>query len=136
MKLDWKWIAIGAVIMLALSIVAGLATGLILRPQLAGVTEIEDISLSNGQIALISLINFLAFVIGGFIVGRRSAGRTILEPGISAALAVVVLVLVSGGLSLANIVAGALVPFLAGVLGGWLGERSQMATGNVRHARS
>ena len=136
MKLDWKWIAIGAVIMLALSIVAGLATGMILRPQLASVTEIEDISLSNGQIALVSLINFLAFVIGGFIVGRRSAGRTILEPGISAALAVVVLVLVSGGLSLANIVAGALVPFLAGILGGWLGERSQMASGSVRHARS
>ena len=136
MKLDWKWIAIGAVIMLALSIVAGLATGLVLRTQLDGATEIEDVALrlSNGQIALISLMNFLAFVIGGYIVGRQSAGRTILEPGISAALAVVVLVVVSGGFSLANIVAGALVPFLAGILGGWLGERHQMATGTIRQA--
>ena len=30
------------------------------------------------------LINVLAFLIGGFIVGIKSAGRTIIEPGISA----------------------------------------------------
>ena len=31
-------------------------------------------------------LNILAFAIGGFIVGLKSAGRTILEPGISAAV--------------------------------------------------
>ena len=70
-------------------------------------------------------MNFLSFLIGGFIVGVKSAGRTILEPGISAALAVVLALLISSNFSLMNILAGGLIPFAAGVLGGWLGERRQ-----------
>ena len=62
---------------------------------------------------------------GGFIVGLKSAGRTILEPGISAAIAVIIALLISGNFGLLNIIAGGLVPFIAGVLGGWLGERRQ-----------
>jgi hypothetical protein len=65
----------------------------------------------------------LAFVIGGYIVGLKSVGRTILEPGISAAVAVVVGLLFVGAFSVVNVIAGGLVPFLAGLLGGWLGER-------------
>ena len=33
-KLDWKWIAIGVVIMVVLNLVAGLLLGLVLSPQL------------------------------------------------------------------------------------------------------
>ncbi len=71
------------------------------------------------------MLNFLAFALGGFIVGVKSAGRTILEPGISAALAVLIALLISGNFSVVNLIVGGLVPFLAGVLGGWLGERRQ-----------
>ena len=78
-----------------------------------------------GLIALAAVINFLAFAIGGFIVGLKSAGRTILEPGISAAIAVLIALLISGNFSFGNIIAGGLVPFAAGVLGGWLGEKRQ-----------
>jgi hypothetical protein len=123
--LDWKWIGIGVVVMLVLNLLAGLILGLVLAPQLEAVTSPEDVQLSGGQVLLAAVLNFLAFAIGGFIVGIKSAGRTILEPGISAAIAVVIALLISGNFGLVNLVAGGIVPFLAGVLGGWLGERRQ-----------
>jgi hypothetical protein len=123
--LDWKWIGIGVLVMLALNLVAGLILALFLGPQLEGVTSPEDVQLSGGQVVLAAVLNFMAFAIGGFIVGLKSAGRTILEPGISAAIAVVIALIISGNFTLANIIAGGIVPFLAGVLGGWLGERRQ-----------
>ena len=123
--LDWKWIGIGVLIMVALNLVAGLILGLFLGPQLEGVTSPEDLELSGGQVALAAVLNFLAFAIGGFIVGLKSTGRTILEPGISAAIAVVIALLIAGNFTIGNIIVGGIVPFLAGVLGGWLGERRQ-----------
>jgi hypothetical protein len=124
-KMDWKWIGIGVVVMVVLSLAAGLVLGLVLGSELEGVTSPEDVQLSGGQVALAAALNVLAFAIGGFIVGVKSAGRTILEPGISAAIAVVIALLISGNFTLGNIIAGGIVPFLAGVLGGWLGERRQ-----------
>lgn len=130
MTLDWKWIAIGVLIMLALSIAAGVILSLILGPQIPDPAAPEDISvgLSGGQMLTAAILNFLAFAIGGFIVGVQSTGRTILEPGISAAIAVVIALVISGNLTILNLIAGGLVPFLAGVLGGWLGERRQGTT--------
>jgi hypothetical protein len=125
MTLDWKWIGIGVVVMIVLNLVGGLVLGLVLGPQMEGVASPEDVQLSGGQIALAAVINVLAFAIGGFIVGLKSAGRTILEPGISAAIAVLIALLISGNFSILNIIAAGLIPFLAGVLGGWLGERRQ-----------
>jgi len=124
-NLDWKWIGIGVVIMIVLNLLAGLVLGLFLGSQLEAAASPEDIQLTGGQIVLAAILNFLAFAIGGFIVGLKSAGRTILEPGISAAIAVVIALLLSGNFSIVNIIAGGLVPFIAGVLGGWLGERRQ-----------
>jgi hypothetical protein len=111
--------------MIVLNLLGGVILGLFLAPQLEGATSPEDIQLSGGQIALAAVINFLAIAIGGFIVGIKSAGRTILEPGISAAIAVLIALLISGNFSIVNIIAGGIVPFIAGVLGGWLGERRQ-----------
>ena len=128
-NLDWKWIGIGILIMLALSVVAGIVLGMFLAPGLEGVTEVEDIRLSGGQMAVLAVVNFLVFMIGGFIVGLKSAGRTILEPGISAAAAVIIGLLIAGNFSFGNVIAGGLVPFLAGVLGGWIGEKRQEAAG-------
>jgi hypothetical protein len=124
-NLDWKWIGIGVVVMIVLNLVAGLILGLFLGAQMPEAASPADIQLSGGQVLLAAVLNFLAFAIGGFIVGLKSAGRTILEPGISAAIAVVIALLISGNFTLTNILAGGLVPFFAGVLGGWLGERRQ-----------
>ena len=131
MKLDWKWIGLGALIMIALSLVAGVVAGVLIGSAFSDVESIdqlEQISLSGGQIAVLALVNLLSFLIGGYIVGVKSAGRTILEPGISAAVAVVIVLGVGGGLTIANVLTGGLVPFLAGVFGGWLGERRQEAS--------
>ena len=130
-NLDWKWIGIGVAIMLLLSLVGGLLIGMLLGPALetaASPEDLETIQLSGGQIALAALINLLAFVIGGFIVGLKSAGRTILEPGISAAIAVLIGLLFSGAFTVGNLLLAGLVPFGAGNLGGWLGERRQQQT--------
>ncbi len=123
--LDWKWIGIGVVVMVVLNLVAGLLLGLVLGPQIEGVTSPEGVRLSGGQLTIAVVLNILAFAIGGFIVGVKSVGRTILEPGISAAIAVVIALVISGNFSIVNIIAGGLVPFVAGVLGGWFGERRQ-----------
>jgi len=127
MSLDWKWIGIGTLIMIALSIIAGIILVAILGSQLEGVTDPSEVQLTGGQIALVALLNFLAYAVGGFIVGIRSAGRTILEPAIAAAVAVAIALVISGNLSVVSLIAGGLVPFLAGLLGGWFGEKRQEA---------
>lgn len=124
-NLDWKWIGTGVLIMIALYILAGIVLGFFLRGDIGDATEVEEIRLTGGQMAALAIANFLVFVAGGFIVGLKSAGRTILEPGISAAVAVIIGLLMAGNFSLGNVVAAGLVPFLAGILGGWLGERRQ-----------
>ena len=124
--LDWKWIGIGVVVMIVLNLLGSLIMGLVLGSQLQNVNSPEAIQLSSGQIMLLVVTNFLAFAIGGVVVGLKSAGRTILEPGISATIAVVIALLISSNFSIVNVIAGGLVPFLAGVLGGWFGEQQQV----------
>ena len=127
---DWKWVGIGALIMLALSFIGGLLVSLVWGEELAAAAEgpTTDIALSGGQLAIFALISFLGFAIGGYIVGLRSAGRTILEPAVAAAVAVAVGLLITGNFSVGNLLAGAIVPFIAGLVGGWLGERRQGTT--------
>ena len=125
MNLDWKWIGIGTLIMIALSLVAGIILTFFVGSQLEGVTDPADVEFTNVQVGLAALLNFLTFAIGGYIVGIKSAGRTIVEPAIAAAVAVAIALVLSGNLSAVNLIAGGLVPFLAGLLGGWLGERRQ-----------
>lgn len=124
-RLDWKWIGLGVLIMVALNIVAGVLLALVLAPQLQGATSVGELELTGGQIAMAGIANLLIFLIGGFIVAIKSAGKTIIEPGISAAIAVLVGLLLSGNFSIGNLIAGGLVPFVAGVAGGWYGERRQ-----------
>jgi hypothetical protein len=134
-SLDWRWIGIGTAIMLGLSLVAGLLILPLLGATPAAPTDpaspVPGAPSYGGGLRLIlaALLSFLSFVVGGFIVGLRSAGRTILEPAISAAIAVALSLLLGGAFSLGNLLAGGLMPFLAGLLGGWLGERRQRSHG-------
>ena len=125
MNIDWKWIGLGTLIMLVLSIAAGVIFSVIAASALEGVTDPADVSLSGGQMALAGLLNVLAFAVGGYIVGLKSAGRTIWEPAIAAAVAVAFVLLLSGNFGLGNVIGAGLVPFLAGLGGGWLGEKRQ-----------
>ena len=124
-RLDWKWIGIGVLIMLALNIAAGMILTLVIGPSLEGVSSPQDLNLTSGLTLLVFVLNILTFVIAGFIVGLKSAGRSSLEPGISAAIAVIIGLVLSGNFTVAGVIVGGLIPFAAGVLGGWLGERRQ-----------
>ena len=128
--LDWRWIGIGVAIMFGLNLVASLILTLLLGdaiPSTATTPEEAAAALGAGRLLLGALISFASFAIGGYVVGVKSPGRTILEPGISAAIAVLIGLLLGGAFSLGNLLAGGLVPFLAGLLGGYLGERRQSA---------
>lgn len=127
-QLDWKWIGIGVVTMIVLNLMGGVLLGLLIFPQIAEVTDVRDISLTTGQMWLALFINVLSFLVGGFIVGIKSAGRTIIEPGISALIAVILVLVISQQFTAGDLIVGGLVPFAAGVLGGWLGERWQSST--------
>ena len=124
-NLDWRWIGIGVAIMLGLSFVAGLLSTLILGDQAAVVAEGGEVAIGGGRLFLLAVLSFVSFVLGGFIVGLKSPGRTILEPGISAAVAVLLSLLIAGSFSIGGVLAAGVVPFLGGLLGGWLGERQQ-----------
>lgn len=125
MNLDWKWIGLGVLIMLALNLVGGFIIAGFIGSQFEGVSNAADVQLTGRQMGLLALLNILTFAVGGFIVGVKSAGKTILEPAVAAAIAVAIVLLLSGNLSIGNVVAAGIVPFLAGLLGGWLGERRQ-----------
>ena len=128
--LDWRWIGIGVAIMFGLNFVASLILVLVMGdrvPSTAATPEEVVAGIGGGRLALGALISIAIIAIGGYLVGLRSPGRTILEPGISAAIAVLIGLILSGGLTLANLLVGGLVPFLAGLLGGYLGERRQSA---------
>ena len=132
---NWRWIAIGVAIMFGLNLVASLLLFLLLGdslPATAADPQEAAAALGGGRLALGALISIASFAIGGYIVGLKSPGRTILEPGVSAAIAVVIGLLLSGAFTLGNLLVGGLVPFLAGLLGGYLGERHQSrgATGS------
>jgi len=127
--LNWRWIGIGALIMFGLNLLAGL----LVVPLLGGAVPAvgadgvarPEVALGWGRLLLAAAVSFASFAVGGFIVAVRSSGRTVVEPGISAAIAVAVGLLAGGALTPSNLFAGAVVPFLAGLLGGWLGERRQ-----------
>ena len=126
--LDWRWIAIGVAIMFGLNLIASLILVPLIGDSVpATATNPQDAvaTLSGGQLALGALLSIASFTVGGYIVGWKSPGRTIVEPGISAAIAVIISLLLSGAFTLGNLLVGGLVPFLAGLLGGYLGERHQ-----------
>jgi hypothetical protein len=126
--LDWRWIAIGVAIMLGLSLVASLILALLIggdAPPATATPEEAAAALGGGRLALGALVSIASFAVGGYVVGLKSPGRTILEPGISAAIAVLIGLVLGGAFTVGNLLAGGLVPFLAGLLGGYLGERRQ-----------
>ncbi len=135
-RLDWRWVGIGAAIMFGLSFVASLIVVAMIGSDLpaAPATSADAAAtLGGGRLAIAALVSFGSFAVGGYIVGLKSPGRTILEPGISAAIAVALGLLIGGAFTLGNLLAGGVVPFLAGLLGAYLGERQQTSRGGLTH---
>jgi hypothetical protein len=105
------WVLGGAFIMFATNFVGGM---------IAGAAGVETL----GAMALLGCI---CFAVGGFVIGYKSAGQTILEAGLAAAVAAIVcyLALNKTSFSLISVLIGALLPFGCGLAGGWIGEKVQ-----------
>jgi hypothetical protein len=148
---DWKWIVFGAVVItgtqyiivtLVFPLVAGASAGAgsgggsgVLR------ALVEDGLAGRLPRTLVLMAALLAagYLAGGAIVGRMSAGHTVVEPALAALVPVLftlaqVLVRDREGMAAAGVatwriagaLVGALVPcFLLAMLGGWLGEKWQ-----------
>ena len=98
-NLNWRWIAIGVAIMFGLNGSASLIMMPLIGdslPETATNPQDAVAVLSGGQLALGALISIASFTIGGYIVGLKSPRQALLEPGISAAIAVIISLLLSG----------------------------------------
>ncbi len=66
------------------------------------------------------------YAIGGFVIGWQSEGSTILEAGLAAAATVIALAAIRGITTDPEALAiGAGIPFVAGIIGAWIGEKVQ-----------
>lgn len=115
------WVFGGAIIMFLLNFFAGIVLAL------------------TGLVMSLWVIVGVAcgcFLVGGFIVGRASAGQTILEGGIGAALAAggtaTVMTLRSGHFNPVMVGLGSLLPFVCGIIGAFIGEKVQGDTIEVQ----
>jgi hypothetical protein len=112
-RFSMGWVVGGAAIIFVLQFLAGLAIAAL-------------------QLGLLGAAGagFISYVLGGFVIGWQSEGRTILEAGLAAVLVIAVVLAIRGFVLLDGlqmlIVYG--VPFLSSLLGGWLGE---IAQGNI-----
>jgi RsiW-degrading membrane proteinase PrsW (M82 family) len=119
------WIALGTLVTAGVGLVAlgaALYTGHWLGLDFATADE-ADVS-SNGPLVFLAVAVGLAFPVAGYLVARASGTRSVLEPALGAALAVVIAVLfLSVTTPIAAIFALALTPiaFLLASGGAWLG---------------
>ncbi len=100
MKIDFRWLGIGTVVIIVLAYIGAI------------------IGAITGSLAVSYLLIFLSYFAGGVIIGKKSPGKTIIEPGIASAIASLF-----PGISGLGIV----ISFLMGVAGGYIGERWQEA---------
>lgn len=114
-RIDWKWVAIGLVILLAVQVALSIAFGLF------GI-----LTLGLGFL-MFAVLKPIAYFLGGLLTGYVSPGITIREPAVAAVIVAVAGVLMDagrGGRLLGMILSGAVALVLA-VAGAQIGERMQ-----------
>lgn len=117
-KIQWKWVITSVVVGFALNVL------FVFLP-----SKVFSIDL---DVALVAFL--VSFVIAGFIVGYKSPGVTIKEPAFAGIIAVILewLFLEFGlqlGIAVPYLIAGLALGFLFTLIGAWLGEKYQEATG-------
>ena len=104
-KLDIKWVALGTLVMIAVFLVLGVIGGIF------------------GSFA-----GILGYLLGGILIGRLSAGKTIWEAGIAGAITTVIsapALLFAGGIQTTIVIVASLLGFAIAFVGGWIGEKWQ-----------
>ncbi len=120
--LDWKWVLLGVLFMVAGNSLAYW----LLRPLLEQMLRDEE-QVAHAA-ALMALTALSVYFVGGLLVGRMSQGQTVNEPavaGVFSLLIVFVLQLQLGMVNVIGVVIGAPTCFGVAYLGGALGERWQ-----------
>jgi hypothetical protein len=113
-RFSMGWVVGGAAIIFVLQFFAGIASA----------------ALQLGLWGVVAA-GFISYVLGGFVIGWKSEGRTILEAGLAAVLVIAIVITIKGWSTIFDLRDMAIVygvPFLSSMLGGWLGELLQ---GNV-----
>lgn len=126
--LQWRWVVLGTLVTLGICGIAAAATvAVAASATLRGVAEDEGAAESLLVTAGCGFL--LGFFLGGVLVGRMSKGRTIVEPGLSAVLAALVLLGLAGVLDrgLTPLLCATPVLALLSLVGAWLGEKWQGA---------
>ncbi len=106
------WVIGGAVIMFLTNFFGGFVAAA------AGVSSLETML----------VLAIVCYALGGFVVGWQSEGQTILEAGLAAALAVLVVATARGMWRALDLVSASIalgIPFVAAVIGAWIGEKVQ-----------
>lgn len=106
MNISIKWVAMSTLVIIVFAIIGGIIGAVI------------------GDLGVSYLFIFLSFFAGGIITGKKSPGKTVIEPGIASAIALSIMAIVfdAGGSMFSMAVA-----FIMGVAGGYFGERWQGA---------
>jgi hypothetical protein len=123
--LEWKWVIIGAVIIIALN----QATSFLLAEPVA-VPLVLELGMLGGLLVFALLIGLLSYFVGGVIVGRMSPGETVREPAVASLFAVglnlVLNIAINGQVpSVLGIAIAAGLGFGLGLAGGKVGEAWQ-----------
>lgn len=115
----WTWALLSIPIALGTAFATFCAAGLFMG--LAGFTpdalDADDSPLPEAFGAMVILGSM---ALAGLVVGWCSPGRTIVEPGVGLAAAVISMAVVKGDTQ--AVVSGVVLPFLLGACGAWLGE--------------
>lgn len=121
------WIAFGALVtsgVITASVAGAVLLGHRLGVDFAAVDRSESAAAAMPPLALLGLAILLSFPVAGFLVARASSTRTVLEPALSAALAIAaVLILLGFAAPVAVVFAIACAPvaFSLACAGAWVG---------------
>ncbi len=122
-----RWIGIGALVttgVMAAALASAVAVGHRLGLDFAAVDRGDTTAAGTVPLVLLGAAALAAFPIGGYLVARASAARSVLEPAIGAALAIAgVLVLLGLAAPVAVVFAVAFAPVAFGLAcaGAWMG---------------
>jgi hypothetical protein len=125
--LTLRWISFGALVttgVITAGVFVAVVAGRKLGIDFSAVDRAEGSSEAMGAIALVSLGVLAAFPIAGYLLARASAARSVLEPAIATAFAmllVMVLVGMLAPLSVVFAIAFAPVAFALSCAGAWVG---------------
>jgi hypothetical protein len=89
-NLNWKWVGIGAVIIIGLN---QLWVRLLIEP--LGFPLMMNMGLYGGLIAFALIVALLSFFVGGIVVGRLSEGESVREAAFASIAAIIVNVVIT-----------------------------------------